>query len=730
MQEKLGQLTQVRGGRSKQLNSLVDDAQLELVREGRVGSYLHVAGASFLTKLQRVAVEQTRLGIPLLFGLDVVHGYRTIFPVPLAAACSWDPEAVEQAARIAAREATAAGLHWTFAPMVDIARDVRWGRIVEGAGEDPYLGSVMAAAQVRGYQGDQLAAPDTMLACPKHFVAYGAAVGGRDYDSADLSDRTLAEVYLPPFRAALDAGAGSVMSAFNDVSGIPMTAHRSLLTELLRDQWGFVGVVLSDWNAIAELVNHGVAADRAEAGVLALTAGVDMDMVSGIYQQELAPKVASGQAGEELVDQAVRRVLLVKSRLGLLQDPLRYGSRERERAQHLSAQHVAAARSLARKSFVLLKNEGPTLPLAKNLGKLAVIGPLADNRDAPLGSWKALGSADDVVTVLAGIRAAVSADTRVDHAPGCEVAGADTDGLAEAVRVAQAADAVVLVVGESADLSGEARSRSELGLPGVQQQLAERVVATGRPVAVVLMGGRPLAIPWVAANAPALIAAWLPGIQAGPAVADVLFGDFSPGGKLVATFPRRVGQLPCYYNHLNTGRPASEDRTKDTARYIDLPTTPLYAFGHGLSYTRFSYHGLQIRSAEVSAGDVAEIMFQLANLGDRPGDEVVQLYIRDPVARVARPVLELKGFSRVSLAARETVTVTFKVPVDLLGHYDQHHNYGVEPGRIEVLVGRASDDIRLQGALEVVDAGPEASPPGTLFSEAVVERQPSAAPRR
>ncbi len=728
LEEKLGQLTQSRGGRSKDLNSLVDDEQKALVRQGRIGSYLHVAGAEFLTELQRVAVKESRLGIPLLFGLDVVHGYRTIFPVPLAAACSWDPDVVERAARLAAEEATAAGINWTFAPMVDVARDPRWGRIVEGAGEDPYLGAVMAAAQVRGYQGERLSDPNSLLACAKHFVAYGAALGGRDYDSADVPPRTLAEVYLPPFRAAVEAGAGSVMTGFNDLAGIPMTAHQSLLQEVLRDRWGFAGLVVSDWNAIDELRAHGVAESRAAAGAMALSAGVDMDMVSGIYQHELGRLVESGQLPSAVVDAAVRRVLRIKHLLGLFEDPFRYGNTAREQQVILSQDHVAFAREIAGKSIVLLKNDGDLLPLDRNLKKLALIGPLADDRKAPLGSWKALGQPDDVVSVRAGILAAVGPDTEVQTVAGCDTEGDSTAGLAEAERLARSADAVVLVLGEHDEMSGEARSRSSLELPGVQRQLAERVLAVKKPTVVVLMGGRPLAIPWLAEQAPALLETWLLGVQMGSAVADVLFGEVNPGGKLVATFPVSVGQVPFFYGHRNTGRPASTDPSKDSARYIDAPITPLFPFGHGLSYTTFEYTDIDVTPAEVGAGDIVQVRCTVTNRGQRAGDEVVQLYARDPVASVAQPVQELVGFHRIRLEPGSAATLTFSLPVEMLGYYDAEMSYRVEPGEFRIAVGASAADIRLDGSFRLREEIRDRGEPGSVFSRVDVAKAAAGPP--
>jgi len=728
LDEKLGQLTQSRGGRSKDLNSLVDDEQKALVRQGRIGSYLHVAGAEFLTELQRLAVKESRLGIPLLFGLDVVHGYRTIFPVPLAAACSWDPDAVEQAARLAAEEATAAGVNWTFAPMVDVARDPRWGRIVEGAGEDPYLGAVMAAAQVRGYQGERLSDPNSLLACPKHFVAYGAGVGGRDYDSADVSPRTLAEVYLPPFRAAVQAGAGSLMTAFNDIAGIPMTAHQSLLQEVLRDRWGFSGLVVSDWNAIDELRAHGVAGDRAAAGALALRAGVDMDMVSGIYEQDLGRLVETGQLPTAVVDAAVRRVLRVKHWLGLFEDPFRYGNTAREQRVILSQSHVAFAREIAGKSIVLLKNDGDLLPLDKNIENLALIGPLADDRKAPLGSWKALGQPDDVVSLRAGILAAVGPNTEVQAAAGCDLDGDSTAGFAEAERLAKAADAVVLVLGEDDDMSGEARSRSRLELPGVQRQLAERVLALKKPTVVVLMGGRPLAIPWLAEQAPVLVETWLLGVQMGSAVADVLFGDVNPSGKLVTTFPVGVGQVPIFYGHRNTGRPASTDPSKDSARYIDAPIQPVFPFGHGLSYTTFNYADLEVTPPEVDAGDIVQVRCTVTNRGKRAGDEVVQLYARDPVASVAQPVQKLVGFHRLRLQPGEAATLTFNLPVEMLGYYDAEMSYRVEPGEFRVAIGASSADVRLDGSFRLREEVRDQGEPGSVFSRVDVTKNSAETP--
>ncbi|MGH7572214.1 MAG: glycoside hydrolase family 3 N-terminal domain-containing protein [Gemmatimonadota bacterium] len=699
LEEKLGQLAQYSARWNPDLRAPeATPEQVQLVREGRVGSFLSIYGAEQLRGLQRIAVEESRLGIPLLFAHDVIHGFRTIFPVPLAEVATWDPEAVERAARIAAVEATGAGVHWTYAPMVDVARDPRWGRIVEGAGEDPYLGSVMARARVRGFQGEDLADPSTLLATAKHYVGYGGAEGGRDYNTVDISERTLHEIYLPPFRAAVDEGVASIMAAFNEIGGTPMHANDSLIDGLLRQQWGWDGVLVSDYTGVLELIQHGVAADSVEAGILALEAGVDVDMMSGIYGEKLAEAVRAGRLDEAEVDEAVRRVLRAKAALGLFQDPYRYSDPERESAVILIAEHRRAAREVAREAIVLLQNDG-TLPLAKDLGAIAVIGPLADDRDAPLGPWAAAGRPDDVVTVLEGIRAALP-EAEVAHAIGAEAAGDDTTGFAEAIRVAEDADAVVLVLGEPRQISGEAASRHELDLPGVQRGLAQRVLAAGKPTAVVLMNGRPLAIPWLADNAPAILETWFLGTETGPAVADVLFGDVSPGGKLPVTFPRAVGQVPIYYNHKSTGRPPSEE--KYTSKYLELPSTPLYPFGHGLSYTTFDYGDPGLSSTTMTAVDTLTVTIDVTNTGDRTGDEVVQLYVRDRVRSVTPPVMELRDFERVTLSPSETLTVSFTITMDDLAFYDADGWWVVEPGVFTVMVGGSSAETR-EAAFEVTE---------------------------
>ncbi len=674
LDEKVGQLVQYSG---------VSDQTLAAIRQGRVGSLLNVPGAENANRVQRVAVEESRLGIPLLFGLDVIHGYRTIFPTPLGTASSWDPELVTRIEAIAAREARAAGVHWTFAPMVDIARDPRWGRIVEGAGEDPYLGSVMAAARVRGFQGDDVGSPEHLLACLKHYVAYGAPVGGRDYNSVDVSERSLREIHLPPFKAGVDAGAMSLMSAFQVLNGVPATANTFTMKRILRGEWGFDGFVVSDWNSVGELVDHGYVADGREAAHRAIAATIDMDMMGNVYARHLADLVRDQVVPEAMLDQAVRRVLRAKFRLELFENP--YADADLERAVILRDDHVAAAREAAGQSMVLLKNEGDLLPLADDIGSIALIGPLADNQQELLGTWSAQGRAEDVVTVLAGIRGRLAPTTVVSHAQGTSITGGETEGFAEAVEAARQADVAIVVVGERAVETGEAASRTSIELPGVQQDLIEAVYQTGTPVVAIIMSGRPLAIPWLAANVPAILQAWHAGVQGGHAVADVLWGDVNPGAKLTVSFPRSVGQVPIYYSRDVTGRPATEFRY--TSRYLDSPNTPLYPFGHGLSYTTFAYDALSLSADTIASGGTLTVSATVTNTGKVAGAEVVQLYIRDPVASMVRPVRELKGFAKVRLEPGEQRTVQFTLGPRELGFYNQDMQWVVEPGGFMVWVG-------------------------------------------
>jgi beta-glucosidase len=716
LDEKVGQLVQRAGGRQRALNSRINDDELARVRAGLVGSYLHVAGADFLGKLQKTAVEESRLGVPLLFAMDVVHGYRTIFPVPLALAATFAPEANERAARVAADEATAAGLHWTFAPMIDIARDPRWGRIVEGAGEDPYFGARMAVAQVNGFQGGNALRPGAMMATAKHFGAYGAAVGGRDYNTADISERTLQEVYLPPFYAAARAGAGSFMAAFNDIGGVPTTGNRDLMRGLLRERWGWQGLMVSDWGSIAELLNHGVAGDRAAAANLALSASVDMDMVGGVYQDDLKDVVSKDPARMRELDEAVLRILRVKEQLGLFDNPMVYHDVEREGRALLTSENRSAARAIARQSIVLLENEAKLLPLdASKLKSLVVVGALATDSRSSLGSWKAQGKEEDVVNILTGITNALPKTVKLTHVPGADPRKKDdVTGIPAAVKAVAKADAVVLVIGEDYDLSGEARSRSDLELPANQLELARKILATGKPVVVVLANGRPLALQWLSDNATTILETWMLGVEAGNAVADVLFGGYAPAGRLPAAFPRVTGAVPGYYAQNATGRPADPDLTKDTVRYHDLPITPLYPFGHGLSYTEFKYSDLAQSATAIGPGERIDISITIENAGPVAGDEVVQLYVRDPVAAIARPVLELRGFKRVELAVGAKKRVTFSLTPEQLAYFNARGQWQVEAGRIDFWVGASSTDMRANGSFEITKTH-NASAPATAL---------------
>jgi len=664
LEEKLGQLTQFTPGK-KDLPALI--------AQGRVGSVFGTGTSDDVNALQRVAVEQSRTKIPILFGHDVIHGWRTIFPIPPAIASSWDPRMAELAARIAAREARSAGLRWTFAPMVDIARDPRWGRIAEGAGEDPFLGSAMAAAQVRGFQGSDV------LACAKHYVAYGAAEGGRDYNSTDMSERMLRQVYLPPFKAAVDAGVGTLMSAFNALNGVPTTANRHTLSDILRGEWKFEGFVVSDYDAVVQLIPHGVAATAQEAAIKAISAGVDMNMVDDSYIT-LAEAVRSGKISQSVIDTAVRRVLRAKIRVGLFTDP--YTDSSREAAAMLTKENLDAARQVAQKSIVLLKNDGPLLPLSKTARTIAVVGPLGDSQEDMLGPWSALGKKEDAVSVLEGLRAKVSPATRLLKATG--------EDISAAVAAANEADVTLAVLGEARGMSGEAASRVSLDLPGSQQQLLESLVATGKPVVLVVMSGRPLTIGWAAEHVPSIVWAWYLGSQSGHALADVLFGDVNPSGKLPVTFPRSVGQIPIYHAHLRTGRPPEPD-DKYTSKYLDSPNEPLFPFGFGLSYTKFAYRNLTIEGMTASA--------EIQNVGDRAGEEIAQFYIGDPVASVARPVKELRGFEKVALGPGETKRVSFTIQRDALAFWSDS-GWKVEPGTFKVWIGPSSAE-GLEGSFEL-----------------------------
>ena len=695
IEDKVGQLTLLTSD-WESTGPTMRESYRQDIRAGRVGAIFNAYTSAYTRELQRLAVEETRLGIPLLFGYDVIHGHRTIFPISLGEAASWDMDAIEKSARVSASEASAEGIQWTFSPMVDIARDARWGRISEGAGEDVYLGSKVARARVRGYQGDDLGATDTILATAKHFAGYGAAQAGRDYHTVDISERTLRDVYLPPFKAAVDEGVATFMTAFNEYDGVPASGSRYLLTDVLRDQWGFDGFVVTDYTSINEMVPHGYSADLAQAGEQALEAGVDMDMQGAVFMDHLAQSVAEGKIEMEAVDRAVRRVLEMKYRLGLFDDPYRYANEAREEATLYRPDFLEAARDVARRSMVLLKNENNTLPLAANAGSIALIGPLGDSKADMIGSWAAAGDRQTrPVTLLEGLRANAPEGVSIEYAPGAsyrfEDAGS-TEGFAEALELARRSDVIVAAMGERWDMTGEAASRTSLDLPGNQQALLEQLVATGKPVILVMLSGRPNSIGWADENVAAIVHAWYPGTMGGHAVADVLFGAYNPSGRLPVTFPRTVGQEPIYYDMKNTGRPIglAEPGAKYVSRYLNTPNDPLYRFGYGLSYTDFEYSPVTLSAPSMGAGGSITASATITNTGDVAGEEVVQLYVRDLVGSVTRPVQELKGFEKIALQPGESRTVQFTLkPADLaFTRADMSH--GWEPGDFQLWIAPSS----------------------------------------
>lgn len=692
LEEKIGQLTLFTSD-WESTGPTLRKGYMEDIQAGRVGAMFNAHSAKYTRELQILAVEGTRLKIPLIFGYDVIHGHRTIFPISLGEAASWDLTAIERAARVSAIEASAEGLHWTFAPMVDIARDPRWGRISEGAGEDVYLGSRIAEARVRGYQGKRIGDTDSVLATVKHYAAYGAAQAGRDYHTTDMSDRELRDTYLPPFKAALDAGAASIMTAFNELNGIPASGNKYLLTDILRDEWGFKGFVVTDFTSINEMIPHGYSKDEAQAGEQAINAGVDMDMQGAVFMKHLAKSVQDGRVPMTRVDAAVRSILEMKYRLGLFEDPYRFSNEARQKSRVLTPEFLADARDVARKSMVLLKNDG-ALPLAASAKKIAVIGPLADSKADMIGSWAAQGDRKGAVTVLEGIRARAKGAT-VTYAKGASYRIEDagkTEGFAEALAAARDADVVVATMGEYYDYTGEAASRTSLDLPGSQQALLEELKKIGKPIVLVLVSGRPNSIGWAAENVNAILEAWYPGTMGGHAVADILFGDFNPSGKLPVTFPRNVGQVPIFYNMKNTGRPyePAGPEQKYRSRYLDIPNTPLYPFGYGLSYTTFGYSPVTLDKARFGPRDTLTASVTVTNTGPRDGAEVVQLYVRDLVGSVTRPVKELKGFQKIQLKRGEARTIRFKLTAADLAFTRADMTHGSEPGGFKLWIGPSS----------------------------------------
>jgi beta-glucosidase len=693
--EKIGQLTLLTSD-WESTGPTMREGYKDDIRSGRVGSIFNAYTAKYTTELQKIAVEQTRLKIPLLFGYDVIHGHRTIFPISLGEAASWDLTAIEKGARVAASEASAEGIHWTFAPMVDISRDARWGRVSEGSGEDVYLSSQIAKARVRGFQGTDLAATDTILATAKHYAGYGAAQAGRDYHTVDISERVLRDTYLPPFKAALDAGVATFMTAFNELDGVPASGSKYLLTDVLRDRWGFKGFVVTDYTSINEMVPHGYSVDLKQAGEQAINAGVDMDMQGAVFMDHLKQSVTEGKVDPKRIDAAVRYILEMKYRLGLFKDPYRYSNEAREKATLYKPEFLEAARDVARKSMVLLKNEGNLLPLAASSKNIAVIGPLGNSKEDMIGSWSAAGDRTTrPVTLLEGLQARARKGTSVSYARGAGYRFDDAgkrDGFAEALALAAKSDIIIAAMGERWDMTGEAASRTSLDLPGEQQALLEELKKTGKPIVLVLMSGRPNSIEWADANVGAILHAWYPGTMGGHAIADVLFGDYNPSGRLPITFPRTVGQVPIHYDMKNTGRPielGAKD-AKYVSRYLNTPNTPLYPFGYGLSYTSFAYSPVQVTKTKISQGETLTASVTVTNSGARDGEEVVQLYIRDLVGSVTRPVKELKGFQKIALKKGQSRKVSFEIGTDDLSFTRADMSFGDEPGKFKLWIGPSS----------------------------------------
>jgi beta-glucosidase len=712
LEEKIGQLNLLSVGFDVTGPQLSRDANVE-IRQGEVGGVFNTYTPVAVRKLQSQALKESRMGIPLLFGYDVIHGHKTIFPIPLGLSCTWNMDLVERSARIAATEASADGVNWTFSPMVDIARDPRWGRIAEGAGEDPYLGSQIARAMVRGYQEGDFSRSNALMACVKHFALYGAAEAGRDYNTVDMSRLQMYNYYLPPYRAAVEAGAGSVMSSFNEVDAVPASGNHWLLTDLLRTQWGFQGFVVTDYTAINEMTEHGMG-DFQKDAELALKAGVDMDMVSEAFLKNLPELVAQGEIPESMIDQACRRILEAKYKLGLFTDPYHDCSEDRARKEILTPENRKAAREIAEQSFVLLKNDHQLLPLKKS-ATIALVGPLADDQRNLLGSWRAAGDWRQAVSVMTGISNVAGSTVTILHARGANLiddpalrttlkaygeeipvdARSPQGMLAEAVAVADRADVVVAVLGESSGMTGEAASRSDIGLPECQKELLRALVDTGKPVVLVLMNGRPLTLTWESEHCGAILETWFGGTEAGNAIADVLFGDYNPSGKLTATFPRTVGQIPIYYNHKNTGRPYRGDPGyKFVSRYLDVPNDPLYAFGYGLSYTTFSYGDIKLSKTALAGEETLVASISLTNTGELAGEETVQLYLSQPVASVTRSVEDLRGFQKVTLRPGESKEVMFSITPEDLKFYNGALDYDWEPGKFIIRIGDNSSQVK------------------------------------
>ncbi len=709
LEEKVGQLVQYNGSwdLTGPASEVGNKEKEEKLKKGLVGSMLNVLSVDATTKAQKLVMENSRLKIPLMFGYDVIHGYKTIFPVPLGETASWDMEAAERSAQIAALESVAEGVNWTFSPMIDISRDARWGRIMEGSGEDPFLTSKVAVAKVRGYQGDDLSDPKTIAATAKHFAGYGFAEAGREYNTVHVGENELHNTILPPFKAAADAGVATFMNSFNDLDGTPATASEMLQREILKGKWDFQGFVVSDWGTIAELVTHGFARDKKHAAEIAIKAGSDMDMEGRAYETGLVELVKEGKVDEALIDEAARRVLRVKFKMGLFEDPYRY-SNANTKTELDYDKHLREARDIAKKSIVLLKNENELLPIKSSVKKIAVIGPLADDKDSPIGNWRGQGEANSAVSLLEGVKSAVGKDVKVTYAKGADLGigrrsfmiplkinTTDKSGFEEAIKKAKDADLVIMALGEDAFQTGEGRSQVNIDLAGVQQELLEAVYKVNKNLVLVLFNGRPLEISWSAENVPAIVEAWLLGSESGNAIADVLFGEYNPSGKLPVSFPRAVGQEPLYYNTKNTGRPTNPVEVTYSG-YGDVEKDALYPFGFGLSYTSFEYGDLELSSEEMDENGEITASISLTNTGKIAGKEVVQLYLRDMVASTTRPIKELKGFEMVELQPGETKEVTFTITNDLLEFYNAEKKWTSEPGEFSVMVGGNSVDMKTE----------------------------------
>ncbi len=693
LEERIGQTVMYGGGWDK-TGPIINTDFEKHITDGNTGAMLNVYSVEGTNKLQKIAVEETRLGIPLLFGYDVIHGHRTIFPINLALSCSWDLDMVEQSSRIAAEEASAEGLHWTFAPMVDIARDPRWGRISEGAGEDVYLGSEIAKAYVKGFQGDDLSATNTILACAKHYVAYGAAQAGRDYHTTNMSEAELRNVYLPPFKASVDAGVETFMSGFNELNGVPTSGNKFTLRDILKEEWDFKGFVVSDYTSINEMIMHGFAKDSIASAEIGMNAGVDMDMMGEVYRKYLKQLVDNGKVDEKTINDACRRILLTKFKLGLFDDPYRYSDEKREKETIYKPEFLESARRIAAASSVLLKNEDSALPLTKDK-TIALIGPLAKDEYHINGNWGGAGDRDGKsVSIYEGLQEYVS-NKAIFYTKGCDIESEDKSGFDAAIETAKKADVVMLVMGESYHMSGEAASRTNLKIPGVQSDLiaAIREAVPNKKIILVLMNGRPLNISEEKENVDAILEAWFPGTMGGLGVADVLFGTYNPSGKLTATFPRNVGQVPIYYNMKNTGRPIPKANPKEDykSNYIDVPNTPLYPFGFGLSYTTFDYSDFKLSSESIKMNQTLTVSASVTNAGNYDGHEIVQLYVHDKFGSITRPVKELKGFQKIFLKKGESKTVTFEISVEDLKYYNNQGVFGVEPGEFEIAIAPSSD---------------------------------------